>query len=191
MPFVHKKTLPYLFFVFQLFAGISACAYAQTGVNIEFDVNVADVGTARASEVLRTNVVAYGHEYIPETVWNKFFDEQRVGDILLDTGDISRDSTDFRDLKRRMHELAPLVKRIIAAGGRVQLMFQNGMPKWLSSDPHNNGGLFPGYDGEFIWHSVPPANYKIWEDVAYEFVRYFNIELNTRGRVYYVIGSEP
>jgi hypothetical protein len=192
MPFVRKQTLSYLFYLFQLFAVISASAYAEMGVNIEFDVNVADVGTARASEVLRTNVVAYGHEYIPETVWKKFFDEQRVGDVLLDTGDISRDSTSLQDLKRRMHELAPLVKRIIAAGGRVQLVFQHGIPKWLSSDPHNNGDLFQGVSGgEKIWHSVPPANYKIWEDVAYEFVRYFNIELNTRGRVYYVIGSEP
>ncbi len=195
MPFVCKRTLSYLFYGFQLFAVISASACAQAGVNgvnIEFDVNVADAGTTRASEVLRTNVVAYAHEYIPKTVWKKFFDEQRVGDVLLDTGDISRDSTSLQDLKRRMHEIAPLVKRIIAAGGRVQLVFQHGIPKWLSSDPHNNGDLFQGITGgEKIWHSVPPANFKIWEDVAYEFVRYFNINLNTRGRVYYVIGSEP
>lgn len=192
MPFVRKQTLSYLFYLFLLFAVISASAYAEMGVNIEFDVNVADVGTARASEVLRTNVVAYGHEYIPETVWKKFFDEQRVGDVLLDTGDISRDSTDFEDLKRRMREVGPLVKRIVAAGGRVQFVFQHGIPKWLSSDPHNNGDLFQGVTGgEKIWQSVSPADYEIWEDVAYEFVLYFNIELNTRGRVYYVIGSEP
>ena len=192
MPFFRVRTLSYLFFVFQLFAGISASAYAQAGVNLEFDVNVADAGTTRASEVLRTNVVAYVHEYIPKTVWKKFFDEQRVGDVLLDTGDISRGSTSLRDLKRRMRDLGPLVKKIVAAGGRVQLVFQHGIPKWLSSDPHNNGDLFQGVTGgEKIWHSVPPANYKTWEDVAYEFVRYFNIELDTRGSVYYVIGSEP
>ena len=180
MSFFRVRTFSYIFYITQLFAVISASAYAQAGVNLEFDVNVADAGTTRASEVLRTNVVAYAHEYIPKTVWGKFFDEQRVGDVLLDTGDISRDSTDFRDLKRRMRHLGPLVKRIIAAGGRVQLVFQHGIPKWLSSDPHNNGDLFQGVTGgEKIWHSVPPANYKIWEDVAYEFVRYFNNAAST------------
>lgn len=191
MSFIRMRLLSYLFFVSQLFAVISTSAYAQTGVNLEFEVNLADAGEIQASEVLRTNVVAYVHEYIPKTVWKKFFDEQRVGDILLDAADISRGSTDFQDLKRRMHELAPLVKRIVAAGGRVQLVFQNGIPKWLSSDPHNNGDLFQVGTEEKIWHSVPPASYEVWEDVAYEFVRYFNIELDTRGRVYYVVGSEP
>ena len=192
MPCARKRTLSYSFFVFQLFAVISAPAQAQTGVNIEFGVNVADAGAIRASEVLRTNVVAYAPGYIPRPVWDKFFAEQRVGDVLLDTADISRDSTDFQDLNRRMRELAPLVKRIVAAGGRVQLVFQHGIPKWLSSDPHNNGNLFQGAGGgEKIWQSVPPASYSTWEDVAYEFVRYFNIELDTRGQVYYVIGSEP
>ena len=76
MSFVCKRTLSYLF-VFQLCAVMSASAYAQTGVNLEFDVNVADAGTTRASEVLRTNVVAYVHEYIPKTVWKKFFDEHK------------------------------------------------------------------------------------------------------------------
>ena len=52
MPFVRVRKLSYLFYVFQLFAVISAPAYAQTGVNIEFDVNVADAGTTRASHAL-------------------------------------------------------------------------------------------------------------------------------------------
>lgn len=192
MSFVCKRAILNLLYVVPLFAVISASAYGQAAVNLEFDVNVANAGTTQASEVLRTNVVAYAHEYIPKTVWQKFFDEQRVGDILLDVGGITRGSSDFRDLKQRMRHLGPLVKRIIAAGGRVQIVFQNGIPKWLSSDPGNNGDLFHGVtDGEKIWHSVPPANYEIWEDVAYEIVRYLNIELNTQGRVYYVVGSEP
>jgi len=191
MPTLVKRALT-LFCVFQLFAAVSVPAHAQASVNIDFDVNLADAGTTPASDVLRTNVVAYAYQYIPQTVWEKFFAEQRVGDILLDTGDISRDSTSFQDLKRRMRELGPLVKRIVAAGGRVQLVFQHGIPRWLSSDPNNNGNLFPGVNGgEKIWQSVPPADYKTWEDVAYEFVHYFNIELDTRGHVYYVIGSEP
>lgn len=185
------RALSNLLFLFTFFTVFSASASVQT--DIKFDVNVADAGTRQASDVLRTNVVAYVHESVPKKIWNKFFSEQRVGDILLDTVSVSRDATDLQDLKRRMHELGPLVNRIIDAGGRVQLVFQNGIPKWFSSDPNNNGDLFQGglSAGQKIWHSVPPSNYKIWEKVAYEFVNYFNNELNTRGQVYYVIGSEP
>jgi hypothetical protein len=165
----------------------SACAKAgvnQAGVNIELDVDLSDAGAKWADDVLRTNVVAYIHEYISQPIWNKFFDERRVGDVLFDTMNISREAADFNDLKRRMCELGPLVKKVIAAGGRVQPVFQNGIPKWLSSDPHNNGDLFEvvSSEGQKIWQSVPPGEYKVWEDVAYEFVRYFNVEFNTWGR---------
>lgn len=170
-----------------------ASASAQTAVDLEFDVNVTDAGARRADDVLRTSVVAQAIDAIPERNWNKFFKDQRVGDILIDTIDISKDSTSLQDLKRRIKKIGPLVSRIVKAGGRVQLVFQHGIPKWLSSDPHNNGDLFEGglSEGIKIWHSAPPSDYKVWEEVAYEFVNYYTNVLDTRGQVYYIIGNEP
>ena len=167
--------------------------FAQPSVQVKFEVDVADRLEQSAESVLRTNVVAYVSESVTEGIWNKFLSEQRVGDVLLDTVDITRDSTDFQDLRRRMRTLDGLVRRIVAGGGRVQLVFQNGIPRWLSSDPRNDGDLFQGglSEGQKIWHSVPPADYRRWEEIAHAFVHHFNRELDTGGRVYYVVGSEP
>ncbi|MCB1744853.1 MAG: hypothetical protein KDK91_31090, partial [Gammaproteobacteria bacterium] len=166
---------------------------AQGAVNIGFSLNLDRRMNARADAALRTNVVAYAHEYISHYIWDKFFTEQRVGDLLLDTTSITRDSSSLEDIKRRMRSLDKLVRETIARGGRVQLVFQSGIPKWLSSDPHNEGSLFEGSvrAGEKIWQSVPPADYGQWQQIAYEFVHHFNNELNTNGRVYYVVGNEP
>ncbi|MGE0859333.1 MAG: hypothetical protein AB7P42_09515 [Gammaproteobacteria bacterium] len=178
---------------FLLLISNSFPTFAQGGIRINFPLDASN-STARAADaVLRTNVVAYIHEYIPPYVWSKFFAEQRVGDILLDTTSITRDSLSLEDIKRRMTALDPLVSQTISRGGRIQLVFQNGMPRWLSSDPHNEGSIFEGSTGagEKIWQSVPPSDYVKWQEVIRAFVHHFNNELDTKGNVYYVLGNEP
>jgi len=168
-------------------------ARAQTPLDIAFEVDTAAQTRVSADSALRTNVVAYVHENIPEHIWDKFFSEQRVGDILFDTVGITRDSHSLSDIRQRMNALNSLVRRTVSEGGRVQLVFQNGIPRWLSSDPGNEGGLFQGglSEGQKIWHSVPPADYGTWQKIARAFVHHFNNELDTDGRVYYILGQEP
>ena len=168
-------------------------ARAQSAIELDFEVNAAKTTRVSAESSLRTNVVAYVHESITPYMWRQFFRDHRVGDVLIDTVGITKDARDFNDIKHRMTELDKLVQEIVSRGGRVQLVFQNGIPRWLSSDPHNEGDLFAGglSAGQKIWHSVPPADYGEWEKIAYAFVNHFNNVLDTKGKVYYVVGSEP
>ncbi len=178
---------------FLILAGSSFPAFPQGETRINFSLDASKTTARSADAVLRTNVVAYIHEYIPPYIWSKFFADQRVGDILLDTTRITRDSASLEDIKQRMKVLDPLVSQTISRGGRVQLVFQNGMPKWLSSDPNNEGSIFEGSAsaGEKIWQSVPPSDYAKWQEVIRAFVHHFNNELDTKGNVYYVLGNEP
>lgn len=182
-----------LLFLATLITLSNILSQAMAAPTIEVDVELSKTAARRAEQVLRTNVVAYVHESIPSRIWDRFFLEQRVGDVLIDTVSLTKTSSDLQDLKRRLRELGPLVKRIVDAGGRVQLVFQNGIPRWLSSAPDNSQDLFQGglSEGQKVWHSVPPADYQRWGEIAHAFVDYFNNELDTRGQVYYVVGSEP
>jgi hypothetical protein len=167
--------------------------FAQGEIRIDFPLDARNTTARSADTILRTNVVAYIHEYIPPFIWSKFFTEQRVGDILLDTTSITRDSVSLDDIKQRMKALDPLVSQTISRGGRIQLVFQNGLPRWLSSDPRNDGSIFEGSTsaGEKIWQSVPPSDYVKWQEIVRAFVHHFNKELDTKGNVYYILGNEP
>jgi len=182
-----------MFFIFLTVAVLLFSMPARADVTLDLKINTAKESEVTADSFLRTNIVAYAHDFIPNDIWEKFFKEQRVGDILLDTSGISRDSKDINDIKTKMRDLDHLVLRTISQGGRVQLVFQHGIPRWLSSDPQNEGNLFPGVQssGEKIWHSSPPADYQKWQEIAYAFVDHFNNDLDTRGKAYYILGSEP
>ncbi len=167
-----------------------AMARVSPAADVRFDLDIAAAKGPPASEVLRANVVAYLPQQISESMWSLFFKWQRVGDVVLETKwEVILPSSDFGDLKRRMQILDRRVLDVIGAGGRVQLIFQS-VPRWLSTDPRNESKLL-GNQNEKIWYSVPPNDYRQWQAVFREFVHHFNVELNTRGRVYYVIGNEP
>lgn len=160
----------------------------QNGLN--FRVPLANTTALRASDVLRTSLTAYQHELIYDYIWDKFMTEQRVGDVLIDPKSVViLPSKDLNDLKGRMRQLDDLVMDVVSSGGRILINFQ-AIPRWLSSDPRNEKRLL-GNQEEKIWYSVPPTDYSRWQEIIKAFVHHFNKELDTKGRVYYIIGNEP
>lgn len=186
-------TLLALPIAFLVITASSSPLAAQSEIRITFPLDIEKRTAVNADAILRANVVAYAHEYIPEPIWERFFTDQRVGDILIDTVSITRDSVSVEDIKQRMKSIDALVIRTISRGGRIQLVFQNGMPRWLSSDPRNEGGIFEGNtsSGEKIWQCVAPSDHAKWQAIIRAFVHHFNNELDTKGNVYYVLGNEP
>ena len=168
-------------------AGQSLVA-AASGNRIRVPVSLGDATSLQAADAFRANLVAYQHELVQDFVWDKFFTDHRVGDVLIDPKwEILLPSTDMPDMLVRMQSLDDLVLRTVAAGGRVHLVFQ-AVPRWLSSDPMNEAEVRPG---EKVWHNVPPSDYLGWQEVVREFVHHFNNVLDTRGQVYYTFGNEP
>lgn len=167
---------------------------APVAAELRFTIDLTAARATRAEDVLRTNVAAYTHESIPPAIWEKFLAEQRVGDVLIDPVGDFIGSKSFEDLRSRLRKNDALVKQILSAGGRVQLMIGSAiMPRWLSSQPKNEGDLFAGglSEGVKIWRSVPPSDFAKWREVAKAVVHHFNVELQARGRIYYVVGNEP
>jgi glycosyl hydrolase family 39 (putative alpha-L-iduronidase) len=158
--------------------------------SISFAVPLDRPSPLDAAATLRTSVVTYQYEEVFPFMWDQFFKEQRVGTVLIEPKwQIILPSTSMDDLKQRMRSLDPIVMNAIHGGGSVLLMFQC-VPKWISSQPDNNGLLLANQN-ERIWYSVPPKSWDDWSSVVQAFVQHFNRELATGGHVSYMIGSEP
>lgn len=155
---------------------------------LDLKIDLTQASGIDAAKVLRPGLVAYGEDTISGFVWDKTLSEVRVGYVVVEPKwKIILPSTSLEDMKARMKVQDKLVMDIVRTGGRVLYVFQC-IPRWISSQPRNEGKL--GH-GDKLWYSVPPSDYRKWQEVVRAFVQHFNKELNTGGAVTYMIGSEP
>jgi len=164
----------------------------EVAVDVNFLIDLDDSNFKIASDDLKTDYVNYQHENVPGFIHDKIYLEQRIGDVLIEPKWlVILPSMDLDDLISKMSDLDDIVLDIVNNGGRVILNFQ-AVPRWLSSDPTNEGCVFTGcVPNEKIWYSVAPSDYSQWQEVMKEFVNHYNNVLSTNGNVLYMIGNEP
>lgn len=152
-----------------------------------------DLSKRRSTDqLLKTNIVVYAHEYVDPDLFQEILSEQRIGTVVLSPVDLVKDSTSLEDLKHDLQadtKLTAIVQGVTKQGGTIELLIANNIPKWLSSDPHNTASIFPGMDGEEVWHTSPPKDYVLWKQMVEVLVEHFSVTL--QANVIYTFGSEP
>lgn len=154
-----------------------------------------DAGTAEA--LLRSDVVGYGlgSQEFPLFL-DHFLSKQRTGEVLLEVGhalsqvEQAPDGNYSSRVAAVATDVTEAVAKVIAAGGRVQLVVHCSTPKWLSVNPldHNTQSGVREPSAQPVYACSMPSNLATWRAIMRGLADHFSTHADS---ITIVIGNEP
>lgn len=152
---------------------------------------------ARAEDLLRADVTAYGlgSDAFPLFL-DHFLANQRAGETVIELGHALRQiervpSGDYGPpVAAVANEVSDVVDRIVADGGRVQLVVHCSTPRWLSTQPYEHdvqSGVNEPSD-QPVYACSPPSDPTAWRAIMRAVADHFAAHANA---ITIVLGNEP